>query len=304
MKRFAHATFAKNAKNAKKSPVLWRIILLVLLTLTWSQIATAQETASADSAETTMEEATPADTTAAAPAEESLEAMLTRVDQLELDQWKHQEALDLLQQANEMYPDNYEVIWRISRQYTELGQNAPKDDKEALYQQGMDYAKRAVALDSTDVEGHLRWAIVAGRLGLFKGGNELIQLSRDVKEHAEKVIEIDPDNDIAYYILGRWHRKVANLGFLKKAVVKIIYGGLPSASNEDAVENIKKAIELNPDFIQYHLELGRTYAEELDMYAEARAAYQQALDLPATEEEDPDYKKEAAELLEKIKDKN
>ena len=51
----------------------------------------------------------------------------------------------------------------------------------------MDYSQKAVELDSMGVDGHLRWAIVAGRLALFRGGKELIRLSKQVREQSMKV---------------------------------------------------------------------------------------------------------------------
>ncbi|OQY27680.1 MAG: hypothetical protein B6244_09765 [Candidatus Cloacimonetes bacterium 4572_55] len=234
---------------------------------------------------------------------DTLAMILKEVDRLELDEWKHQEALDMLLQVESDNAENGEILWRISRQYSEVGKIAEKDQKAALYQQAIDYALRAVELDSTNANGHLHWAIAAGRLALFKGGKELIKLSKEVKYHSEKSIHLNPNEDVGYYLLGRWHRKIANIGFLKKTLVKMIYGGLPDATNEASVENMKKAIELDPDFIEYHLELGRTYAKRMKMYDEARVCFEKVLELPLRKDDDESHKAEAQEMLEKIENK-
>ena len=64
---------------------------------------------------------------------------------------------------------------------------------------------------------------------------------------------------MAYYLLGRWNYGVANVGVLSRALVKVIYGGLPKASNEEAIANFKKAIKLAPERVLYHAGLAMVY---------------------------------------------
>jgi Tfp pilus assembly protein PilF len=42
--------------------------------------------------------------------------------------------------------------------------------------------------------------------------------------------------------------------------VKVVYGGLPKASNADAIANFQKAIQLAPDRILHHAGLAMAYA--------------------------------------------
>jgi hypothetical protein len=60
-------------------------------------------------------------------------------------------------------------------------------------------------------------------------------------------------------MLGRWNCEVANMSFLLTSFVRIVYGGLPKASNEMAIQCFKKAIELAPKRIIHHLQLARVY---------------------------------------------
>ena len=62
----------------------------------------------------------------------------------------------------------------------------------------------------------------------------------------------------------------------------------------------KKAIEINPTFINHHLELAKTYQETGDK-ALMKAELEEVLELPGTELEDAAYKKEAETLLKKLK---
>ncbi len=60
---------------------------------------------------------------------------------------------------------------------------------------------------------------------------------------------------------------------------------LPYARQYDqAIEQLRKAIEMDPDFFRAHLFLGRAY-EQKGMYKEALAAYQRAVNLEVGSEE-------------------
>jgi Flp pilus assembly protein TadD len=74
-------------------------------------------------------------------------------------------------------------------------------------------------------------------------------------------------------------------------------GGVPEdASEENAIAAFKKAIELKPNHINHHLELGITY-EMMDMIEEARKEFQTCLDLPISDSDDAKYKTDAQERL-------
>ena len=69
---------------------------------------------------------------------------------------------------------------------------------------------------------------------------------------------------------------------------------------QNAVGDLQKAIELEPRYVNHHLELGRTF-HEMGRHAEARRELEQALALPPTSNpRDPRYQDEARELLKKL----
>jgi len=218
------------------------------------------------------------------------------------ENWEHRDALIHYLNALKIDSTDYEILWRISRAYTDLGEEAEEKVREPYYQHALDYADKALSANHNGVEGHFRKAVALGRLALFKGGKTKIELSRGVKEQIDIVKKLDPEYDLAYYVIGRWHREIANLSRILKALAKMVYGGVPEASNEKALENFKKAIELKPDYVEYRLELGRTYMM-LEQWEKAREQFAQCIELPPKEEDDEKFIKEARELLEDIKDK-
>ena len=122
-----------------------------------------------------------------------------------------------------------------------------------------------------------------------------ISYSRGIKAEAETTIRLDPKNDVSYYLLGRWHYGVANMNFIYKGLVKLIYGGLPHASNELAKENFLKAIALAPNRIIHHLELAKTYhvTGQNDL---ALAELKKCAALSPTDRDDTDAKQWAADI--------
>jgi cytochrome c-type biogenesis protein CcmH/NrfG len=111
-----------------------------------------------------------------------------------------------------------------------------------------------------------------------------------------KAIELDPNDDFAWHVLGRWHFGVANVGGATRAMAKLIYGGLPAASNEEAVRHFHRALEIAPRRIIHHRELARVYVAmgKPDM---ARKCWQAIVQLPGTDGEDAKARQEAEEAL-------
>ncbi|HOT96118.1 MAG TPA: tetratricopeptide repeat protein [bacterium] len=191
------------------------------------------------------------------------------------------------------------AAWKISRAHVDIGEMASKEIQRTNYYAGEKFARKAVALCPNDDMAHLTLAIVVGRVALMEGGKKKVELSKEVKSEAEKTLQLNPNNDIACHVLGRWNREVANLSGVLKMFAKVLYGGLPPASNEKAVELFKKAIALKPDYCNHYLELGITF-QEMDQYQPAKEAFEKALACPNLVFNDDVHKKEAKERLDKV----
>jgi tetratricopeptide (TPR) repeat protein len=218
------------------------------------------------------------------------------------DQFKNEEALQQYQMAYEADTLNCEALWKLTRAHVDVGEVSDEEEQRTHYYTAETFGRKAVAACPDNSDTHLQLAIAIGRVALMEGGKKKVSLSGEVKSEAEKAIELNPNDDIAHHVLARWHREVANLSGILKAFAKILYGGLPPASNEEAIEHFKKAIEIAPDHINHHLELGITY-EEIKEWALAKAEYDKVMELPVSDSDDPDHKKEAEERLKKVEGK-
>ncbi len=90
---------------------------------------------------------------------------------------------------------------------------------------------------------------------------------------------------------------MSTLSWVLKTAAKIVYGGLPEASLEESIRFMERAVELAPDNLNHHLQLGKSYLEA-DRPEDAREEFRQVLQLPVIEIDDPEYKQEARNLLE------
>jgi tetratricopeptide (TPR) repeat protein len=217
------------------------------------------------------------------------------------DKWDHQGAANAYLEVLKYDPDNYRALWKAGDEYTEIADKSDvKHQKESMFSQAKTLCEKAIAVNPDGWEGHFRLAVALGRLALFRGGKEKIRLSKRVKAEGDTAVILNPEADLAYHLLGRWHQNIANLSGFLKFFAKVLYGGVPPGTNEEAVALFQKAIEINPEHIEHHIELARTY-EFMGKKELMREPLEKALSLPVNEEDDPTFKKEAEEMLKKLK---
>ena len=211
-------------------------------------------------------------------------------------------ALENYQKAFMLSPQNYEAAWKISRAYVDLGETkTDKEERKSFFQNGLNFSNKAIEINSEGSKGYLWQSIALGRVALDASKKEQVRLSKEIKASVEKALELDPNDDFAWHVLGRWHRKMATLGWIQKQFANLFLGGIPKdASVEEAANCFKKAIEINPGHINHHLELAITY-EELKQKNLAIEEYQKVIELPIKDSDDETHKVEAKERLEKLK---
>lgn len=210
------------------------------------------------------------------------------------------EALQAYLAAEKVFATDARLMVRIAIQYSYLMTDATDtSEKERLGKLSLAYAEKAVKLDPDLCDAHLSVAICQGKLLPLMGIKEKITTSRIIKTAADRAVVLDPDNDLAWHILARWHQQLSTITGFKKAIAELVYGSLPKASSKDAVTFFEKAIALNPSRLMHYIELGRTYAQvgETD---KALKYLKKGLAMPNREKDDPDTKKRGRETLDKL----
>ena len=211
------------------------------------------------------------------------------------------EALKYYLPAEKLSPNDARILVMIARQYRHLMTDAPaKEEKLRLGAIALKYSERAAALAPTDSDAQLAIAITHGKMLAYLGNKEKAAASPIIKASADKALALDPRNDTAWYILGRWHRALADIGSVKRAMSSLLYGKLPTTTNAAAVACFEQAIKIDPNRLMFYVELGRTYGQ-MGQKDEARRLIEKALAMPDVEKDDPEAKQRGREALESYK---
>lgn len=202
------------------------------------------------------------------------------------------------EEAANLSSNNFTALQWLSRAESELGEDAKGEEQRRLFSQAVEHARAAVTAAPDSGTGHLALAVALGRQALREGPKTRLALSREIKTEADRAIALDPTLDRAYHVRALWNRKIASLSFIERTAANTVLGGVPKgASMENAVADLEKAIALAPNYVNHHLELGRTFFQ-LKRDDEGRKELERAIALPPTSSpRDSIYQAEARDLL-------
>lgn len=229
----------------------------------------------------------------------TLEDLIQKGDRLDA-QFKSAEAMAIFLEAEKLAPDNVDLLCRLAKTHDEaMVDTTSREEQKRLALTAEQYARRAVDIAPNSAKAHLSLAITCGRLAPYLENREKIRHSKLVREHAEKALALEPSNSYAHHILGAWNYEMASISPILRAVAKIVYGGLPPASMQQAEVFFQKAVELDPKKVSHRIELGRTYAA-LNKKELAREEISKGLSLPVREKDDPNTKLRGKDTLAKL----
>jgi tetratricopeptide (TPR) repeat protein len=238
----------------------------------------------------------PPATAASGPEAENLAARLEKADRLD-DNDRFLEAIAVLKEAEKSDPQNVEILYRISRVESDLEEDLSDDSKKKTYAlESVAYAKRAVDAAPQNSNAYLAAAIAYGDLTDFVDDRTKMEYSKVIKAEAEKAIELDSKNDYAYLVLARWNFEMTDLNPILKGFAEMLYGQMPPASQDKALEDFQKAIALAPNRIIHHYCYGEALAR-LGRKDQAKAEFQKVLRLTATDKEERGYQQKASSGL-------
>ncbi|MDT3695600.1 MAG: tetratricopeptide repeat protein [Ignavibacterium sp.] len=224
-----------------------------------------------------------------------------------VEKFDNPNALETYLKAEKIAPNNWEVLWRISRAYVDIGEKMPdktdaqKDEREKTYKKALEYADKSVKLAPGQSITYVRRAIANGRIALFEGVFSAIGTVKDVKADCEKAIQLGTGGNyvqaLAHYVLGRTHLKVCEKAYLVRLPL-----GLGWGDTEEAVRLLETAVKLKPNFRMFLYELAKAYIEE-DEYDKAKETLKKVEKAPKAHEDDDQVLNDAKNLYEKIKNK-
>ena len=203
---------------------------------------------------------------------------------------------------------NYEANWGAAQALVDIGKQTPDSVKsparDSLYARAETLARAAVKADSSGADGHFILAAAIGRASLTKSKKERIKRASEIRGEALIALSLDPNHDKAYHVLGRWNAEIMRLSGLTRFFAKNFLGGavFNAASWQGAIDNMQKAVALNPESVYHRLDLAEIYVD-VGRYSDARQQLNEIAELPVFDAADPEYQAEAAALLKQIANK-
>lgn len=228
---------------------------------------------------------------------QDINVLLKEADNLEKQQ-KETEALEKYKLVLLQEPTQLKALVKGAELNASLGnRQTDKNGKRLYYETAFSFANRAFQADSNQADAAYVMAMASGKMTEVETENKkLIALVKDVKYYVDKAIALNPDHAKANYTMGKWHYEMANLSGLKKVAVKMLYGGLPPGTMEEAIQYMEKCKTLEPYFVANYLDLAKAYKDD-HKPAQAIEVLNKLVKLPTRTTDDIALKAEGSKLL-------
>ena len=209
------------------------------------------------------------------------------------------QALQRYEAALQLDPRHYAALWKACRESVDLGeQESDATKRTELYARAAAYAKRAIAVDSTDAEAYFHAARALGRQALTLSARDKVKSATEIRHDALKALELDPRHAGAAHVMGVWNAEIMRLNSLARLFAKTFLGGqvFSTASWSEATRYMELAVAIDPKRLVHRLDLARVYRDS-GRLADARRSYEIALTLPSIDANDAGFRREAQDEL-------
>ena len=191
---------------------------------------------------------------------------------------------------------------QLSLCYLEAGDQSYSDrgsrdieKRKDYFNEALEVARISAKLDSTNKFAFEHKAMAFAGILDVNGLKEKVQLADSVRINAEIALKIDPNNDRALHILGRWHYEVSQFGGFMRFMARLFFGTAPKASLDKALEYFQRAANLD-DYPVHHYWLGLTYFD-LNNKELAKYHFEHILEIENQHHNDEYFKNKAQEYL-------
>jgi hypothetical protein len=215
--------------------------------------------------------------------------------------FKEPEALEKYKQILANDAANIKALVKATELSCSLGSRKEnKNDKRLNFESALAFAQRAAKADANSADANYALAMASGKMTEVETENKkIVAYVKDTKAFADKAIAINPNFGKAYFILGRWHYEMVNLSGIKKAAVKLFYGGLPDASLENAIMYMEKCKTLDPYYMINYFYLNKAYKDN-DKPAKQIEVLSKMVKLPNRTLDDAAMKEDAQKQLQQL----
>ncbi len=197
---------------------------------------------------------------------------------------------------------DYEALWKASRDACDLSEfERAGPVRNELSQRCEQYARRALAANTNDAEGHFALARALGRTALSAPMRERTRYAEDIRNHAVAALAMDPSHAGALHVLGRWNAEMMRVSGPVRFLARRLLGAriFEAASWPEAVRLLSAAVAVEPDRLVHRLVLAEVYID-LGERDRARELLRRVVDGSAIDYNDPHYQRLATALLARL----
>jgi tetratricopeptide (TPR) repeat protein len=229
-------------------------------------------------------------------AAQDLNTMLKEADRLEALP-NEGAALNKFKEIVKLHPANVYALSKCSELCSRIGSretNATKRDE--WFKVAQAYATLALKAEPLNDQANVAMAMVLGKSTLTKSGKEKLKNARVIKKHLDIALKTNPQNYLAWHILGRWNYELSNVSGMEKAGAKLFYGGVPEGTRKNAIMYMEKARSIQPSFILNYLSLATVYHKD-GQKTKAISLLKAMQAFPIKTEDDAKHKQDALALI-------
>lgn len=171
-----------------------------------------------------------------------------------------------------------------------------KAQKLEFFNNAKIYAYEALKVEPENPGANYAMAMTWAYIGSVSGAKEKVAAFSETKKYADLAIKFKPDYAEVYHLLGKWNYDLSNLSGIEKAAAKVLFGGVPPGTIEDAIASYEKCNQLKASIIQNYLDLAIAFRHN-NQETQAMEVLNKGMRLRPIIQDDPGYKAEMKKML-------
>jgi tetratricopeptide (TPR) repeat protein len=227
---------------------------------------------------------------------QDINAIVKEADRLE-DIPNEMAALQKFKEALKIQPTHVHALSKSSELCSRIGSRETNAaNRDAWFKAALAYANKAISVAPLNDQANVSMAMILGKSTLTKSGKEKLKNARLIRKHLETALKTNPNNYLAWHILGRWNYEISNVSAVERAGAKIFYGGVPSGSIKNAIMYFEKSRSLMPQFVLNYLSLANAYHKD-GQVTKAVSLLKTVQSFPVNTEDDAQHKADALKMI-------
>lgn len=197
-------------------------------------------------------------------------------------------------------PNQFSILIRLIEIYC-FGLEETKDEEARIDQlnKAKELLNKAKQIDSTQADYLYINAVLLGQLIEVSSVKEKALYTKEIKLLLDEALSKDPNHVKSLYTLAKWNEEVSGLNPAVRAAMKVIFGGLPPASRDNAIELHQKARKLSPGFLANNYDLA-LLLKKTNKPSQAIELLQIQMKLPTKTKEELEFKNKSKQLLQSL----